>query len=34
VLLGLFLVRRHVAKRAAAPAIESIVQPSSATEPA
>ena len=34
VLLGLFLVRRHVAKRAAAPAIESIAQPSSATEPA
>ena len=34
VLLGLFLVRRHVAKRAAAPAIESITQPSSATEPA
>jgi uncharacterized protein len=34
VLLGLFLVRRYVAKRAAAPAIESIAQPSSATEPA
>ena len=34
VLLGLFFVRRHVAKRAAAPAIESITQPSSATEPA
>ena len=34
VLLGLFLVRRHVAKRAAAPAIESIAEPSSATEPA
>jgi len=34
VLLGLFLVRRHVAKRATAPAIESIAQPSSATEPA
>ena len=34
VLLGLFLVRRYVAKRAAAPAIERIAQPSSATEPA
>jgi uncharacterized membrane protein YfcA len=34
VLLGLFFLRRHIAKRAAAPAIESITQPSSATEPA
>jgi hypothetical protein len=34
VLLGLFLVRRYVANRAAAPAIESIPDPSSATEPA
>jgi uncharacterized membrane protein YfcA len=34
VLLGLFFLRRHIARRAAAPAIESIAQPSSATEPA
>jgi uncharacterized membrane protein YfcA len=34
VLLGLALVRRHVVKRAAAPAVESIPDPSSATEPA
>jgi uncharacterized protein len=34
VMLGLVLVRRHVAKRAAAPAIESIPDPSSAPEPA
>jgi uncharacterized protein len=34
VLLGLFLVRRYVANRAAAPAIETIPDPSSATEPA
>jgi len=34
VLLGLFLVRRYVANRAAAPVIESIPDPSSAPEPA
>jgi uncharacterized membrane protein YfcA len=34
VMLGIVLVRRHIAKRAAAPAIESIPNPSSAPEPA
>jgi uncharacterized protein len=33
-MLGIVLVRRHLAKRAAAPAIESIPNPSSAPEPA
>jgi uncharacterized protein len=33
-MLGIVLVRRHIAKRAAAPAIESIPNPSSAPEPA
>jgi uncharacterized protein len=34
VMLGIVLVRRHIAKRAAAPPIESIPNPSSAPEPA